>query len=145
GQAYKASDLSAFLDHSNLPQVASDYLAKLWDHIDGHTTDKQAVAGARKALPLLARHPLAIYASNVTINPDGTPNADVAMICDAGSDAAELQSELQSTTENNPHLHVVTQGSFVIVGVDDSAKKVDGPTLANQPGFVATMKSLQPS
>ena len=74
--AYQASDLGAFIDHSNLPDLARQYLPKLWDQLAGQSNgrgDKEALAALQKALPLLWRHPVVIYASKVTINDDGSP------------------------------------------------------------------------
>ena len=144
-KAFQASDLSAFLSHSNLSTVAGGYLTKLWDQLAQSSGDEGAVAGLKKSLPPLWHHPVAIYASNVTISPDGTPDANVALICDAGVDAAELKENLETAIKGEPHLHVVVQDSLVIVSLDHSPTAKDGQSLAEQPGFIGAMKSLQPS
>jgi hypothetical protein len=144
--AYQASDLSAFIDHSNLPQVAREYLPKLWDKIAGDSEDdKKSVAILQNTLPLLWRHPVAIYASHVTIGGDGTPDANVALICDAGTDAAELKSDLEILVKGNSNLHVAMDGSVVTVGVDKSGDVAAATTLAADPKFIATMQKLQSS
>ena len=155
GPAYQASDLSAFLDHSNLPALARDYVPQFWEQLSGHpkagaggaglVVDDPAMLWLQKSLPLLWRHPVAIYVSNVSSLPDGTPDGDVALLCDAGPDAAELQADLQELVKGNDHLHVVLRGTLVALGVNDSVKQPAASALASSPGFVAAMKSLQAS
>jgi hypothetical protein len=141
--AYQASSLSALVDHSNLPQLAGEYVPKLWEQLSGQAKDPQAVAALRKAMPILCRHPSAIYLSNVSVSPHGIPHADLAILCDAGGDAAALQLNLSQAVGRNDHLHVFVRDSIVTLGVDDSGSVAPSNSLADAPAFNSAMKSLQ--
>jgi hypothetical protein len=152
--AYRASDLSAFIEHSNLPELARQYVPKLWDQITGQSRDPQTVVTMQKILPLLWRHPVAMYASHVSVRADGAPDVDLALVCEAGGDAAQLQSDLESLVKDWENVHFTSSGSVVEVGAQVSTGPVrpDGvaaatkdATLASVPAFIATMKKLQAS
>ncbi len=143
--AYRDSDLAAFIDHSNLPDVARQYLPKLWSQLAGPGEHPQEADALKKVLPLLWHHGVAIYASNITIGADGTPDASVALICDAGTDAAELAADLGPLVKGNSQMHITTSDSLVIAGVNVPPDLPPGSTLADNATFIATMKKLQSS
>jgi hypothetical protein len=141
---YRDSNLGAFVDQSNLAELARQYLPGLWKKLAGDSDDnaRQAVAALQRALPVIWHHPVALYASHVTIQPDGTPQADVALVCDAGDDAGALKSDLEQAIAGNPQLHVAVRGSVVILGLNQSADAPLDSALAANPKFVATMHKL---
>jgi hypothetical protein len=140
-KSYSSSDMSAFFDHSNLPQVARDMLVKLLQKID----DKEFLDSAGKAMPLLWRHPVAIYASDFTIESDGTPHANLALICQAGADVMDLEADLAVLARHNPRLAVVIKDNFVELSLNQPVAAPVGSTLADNSTFVAAMQKLQPS
>lgn len=143
--AYQASNLQAFIDHSNLPQALGDSMPKLWERLSAEPQGKQVVDAIQKVGPLLWKHPVALYVCNLSIEADGTPNATAAVVCDAGADAADLQSALESSLQTASHVRVMTDGTIVTIKAEKSPGAPSADFLVTAPKFVDTMKSLQPS
>ncbi len=140
--AYAKSDLAAFVDHTNLQAVAGDVIPKLFAKMAEQSDDKQTADAFHATLPLLWKHPCALYVANVSIKDDGTPTGDAVLLCDPGNDSAELLKDFQ-TLVNAGHLAIVTRGSLIGIAAQQAASPEPTSFLASAPAFVAAMKPLQ--
>jgi type II secretory pathway pseudopilin PulG len=145
--AYQSSNLKTFIENSNLPQLARQYFPKWIDQLNQSSQDPQATAALQRILPLLWRHPVAVYLSNLSSSDDGTPDANLVLLCDAGPDAPQLQSDLKLLTHATPHLKVSLHDSLITLGLDRSAQTPpqSQATLATNPRFIATLQNLTTS
>ena len=67
-------------------------------------------------------------------------DVNIAMSCDAGVDAAELEADFQALIKNMPRARVVTHNAVVTLGLAKFADAELGSTLAGNPAFIAAMK-----
>jgi hypothetical protein len=143
---YEVSAMGDFIDHSNLPDIARQHVPKLWDQLSGTGANSKATAALQKVLPILWRHPVAIYGSRVTIDPNGMPHAAVGLVCDAGTDSAELAADIPAmwVGEGGPRVSVNGTTVTAILGEEPIVKHLAG-VLARDEHFIATMKKLQPA
>jgi hypothetical protein len=141
--AYSTSNLANFIDHSNLRSVAADLIPKLFGQLAGHTWNEQATHAFDGALPVLWKHPCAFYISNVRIKDDGTPAGDAALMCDPGSDSAQLLKQFQALKDSGYVTAVVTQGSLIGIATPNLATPPATSVMASSQAFLAAMKPLQ--
>ncbi len=92
--AYAASDMSAFVSHSNLPALAQQYLPQVWERLAGGPIDNKDIVHLQKIFPKLWQYPTAIYVAHLSIKSNGEPDGDDGLICDAGDDADQLAADL---------------------------------------------------
>ncbi len=110
GVGYAQSRLKTFLDASGFPQVVNETLPKLLDKMaekDHNAAMLREMLG--KFGPSLWRYPTAIYVGPVDGLNVGQPMPRIALLCKAGSHAAQLKKDI------NTFLDQVLTGSLVPV------------------------------
>ena len=110
GAGYAQSRLKAFLDASGFPQVVNETLPKLLDKMaekDHNAAMLREMLG--KFGPSLWRYPTAIYVGPVDGLNVGQPMPRIALLCKAGSHAAQLKKDITT------FLDQVLTGSLVPV------------------------------
>jgi len=98
---------------------------------------------AKALVPLMWRHPSALYFGGINLDNPQTPIVHLALICDAGDEAPELLKQLNIILSKTPPMPVAVKatlhGSFVALTVGQS----DGiDTLLDQPAGTAAAASL---
>ena len=141
---YAQSNFQAFIATSNLPQIAGQCLSRFWQQLDEKTGHADASDTLKKLVPLMLHHPMAAYVADLSLG-DQEPHGNAAVICDVGTDAAEIESDLKSLNKIDAAMRVTTRDSIITVTFDDSSSGLPAQTLMDKPEFVAAMKPLQVS
>jgi hypothetical protein len=99
GPKYAKSDLAAFLDNSNLPQMIGQLAGQGWEQATtmGNLPESPAL---KNAMTAMIRHPLAFYVGPIPSDDMGTPQLpQIALVCDAGADEAAIEKDVKAFVE----------------------------------------------
>ena len=97
GAGFEGSNLKAFLEASNVPQLMNDYFPKLLQKLAQQ--EPQVGMGMGFLSPVAGpmwRHPSAIYVGPVDLSNPGKPQPRLALLCQAGDEAAAMAQQLRT-------------------------------------------------
>jgi hypothetical protein len=144
GAGYDGSHLQALLDASQIRQFIFESFPKLVNHVA--TQDHDAAEIMQTVLDLgnaMMRHPTALYFGGMEMG-GPQPMPKIALLCDAGADAATLQQKindlLAKAGPDNPFKCTVA-GTTVVVSIAPLPEHPDNPLSANK-DFTAAMGQL---
>jgi Protein of unknown function (DUF3352) len=149
GPGYEQSNLKAFLDASNIPELINESLPRLFENLGHQDQDSEAflafVAAVGKPM---WKHPSAIYFGGVDLaNPD-MPLPKFAFLCQAGADAKEMVATFNGLLQKYgappiPHKVEESDGLVVITigNVDVSAAKKPPVPLSQRKEFQQALAS----
>jgi prepilin-type processing-associated H-X9-DG protein len=119
GAPYENSHLKAILDASDLPKVFSEFLPQLAQKIGERQPDVQEIMALVSTIgSSVGRHPCAFYFGGLDMSNPDMPMPRIAVLCDAGKDAAALQEQLNKAIAK-------AEGAPIPLAV-----KVNGPMVA---------------
>ncbi|HTW95044.1 MAG TPA: hypothetical protein VMD30_09640, partial [Tepidisphaeraceae bacterium] len=137
GPGYDQSHFKAFLDQSQVPQLIHKSFPALLQRVE--TAYPQSAVAID---PLLAvggpifNHPTAFYFGPCDVSNPNAPKFHVALLCDAGTDAANMAAKLTSVIAQIPpggpvQLTVNQFGTLVVLATYDFAEHPDHPLSAD--------------
>src|SRR5256714_9505141 len=150
GPAYEGSHLKGVIDASDFPKLFNEFFPRLAQRIGrdnpagGEFASLAAGVGAR-----LWRPPSAFYWGGMDFTDPRHPMPRIAILCDAGDEAAALTKDLQTAIDRAGKtptpMKIVNDGTLVVVtigtGVTAPAGKNGGNLLADA-GFKSVMAQL---
>ena len=150
GPSYDRSHLKAVLDASDFPKLFTDFLPRLSQRLgqenatSGEAASMIAAIGAR-----FWRHPSAFYFGGLDYTNPRDPQPRIAILCDAGDEAAALTKDLQTAidhagkTPTPVRLSVEGQLVVITVGTAVPVPIVKGrPSLQGDATFIDVMGQL---
>ena len=150
GQSYDQSHLKAVLDASDLPKLFTEFFPRLSQRLgqqnaaSGEAASMAAAIGAR-----FWRHPSAFYFGGLDYTNPRDPQPRIAILCDAGDEAAALTKDLQTAidhagkTPTPVRLSVEGQLVVITVGTAVPVPIVKGrPSLQGDATFTDVMGQL---
>ena len=146
GPGYEGSHLQAFLDQSKLPTVLHQSFPALLQRVESAYPQASVVIDSVMAIggPLF-NHPSALYLGPTDVSMPGAPKVRVALLCDAGADAANMATKLNQLISQIPpgpvQVTVNQFGTLVVVSTYEFAEHPDNPLSADAE-FVAAMKQV---
>jgi hypothetical protein len=149
GPAYANSDLAAFLDNSNIPQLVQGLVGQGWEQVTEKADNKETAAAVRRALTTAGKHPCAFYVDdlkNEKTEHSVSATAEVALVCDAGPDAEQLRADLQTFVQGQSlaKLNVWADGPIVTISTRKTPMPPPnaGAVLSVSPKFQTAVKPL---
>ena len=96
GPGYDGSHLKAMLEAGQVPQFINEVVPKLFERAAQEDQDAAKAADVGKAVLLpMWRHPTALYVGPVDMTNPRQPMPRVAILCDAGEEAADMRRQLE--------------------------------------------------
>ncbi len=144
GPKYAKSDMAAFLDNSNLPQMVGQLVGQGWEQATtmGNMPESPAL---KNAMTAMIRHPLAFYVGPVGSDDIGTPQLpQIALLCDAGADEAAIAKDVKAFVDGQSGAVVMTVDGSIITISSKPLEPMNGLTLAASPRFITATKTLLP-
>ena len=151
---YDSSHLKNVIAASDLPRMFDEFVPQLIKRVARE--DQQAAEVLRQVVAIgapLWKHPTAIYFGGVDFSaPQPAPH--MAILCDAGADAADLSDRITKLMENAPKDQgptpvVKTYGTLVVfafgtpAAVDADFAQAPAKNVANSPKFLKALSQVQ--
>lgn len=142
--SYQDSHLRKVVEASNIRQVFEDFIPNVLNKLAADDQNvAEAVVIAKALVPMMWRHPSALYFGGVKLDDPQGPVIHLALICDAGDEAPELLKQVNIILSKTPPapvaINAVQHGSFVVVTLGQSQEISD---LLDQPAEAAVSNSL---
>src|SRR5579862_4278216 len=140
GPQYDQSHLKQFVDSSQIQQFIATNFPQWFASIArlGQGND-QLISATTEVAKVLWKHP-AVFC--ICLKPNATHADTVGLICDAGSDADDLQSKISDliTLGNNKSIHLAIAGNILTLSLVGDLSQIDPQkSLATDPEFVSAM------
>lgn len=148
GPGFEASHLKALLDSGEVGRIVDEVLPRALERFaENEPVEAQQVRMITTMLTPLWRHPTALYVGPVDMANPGQPMPRVALICDAGEEAASLQQKLQQLVkqqgQNVPFPIAVRKTGNVVALVAGKAPELDAVLAGKGKGkTIRSVKSL---
>lgn len=141
---YDQSHLAAVVNATNLPQLIDEHLPQFWQQVAGGGARPQQSATMKKLAELYWRYPVAFCIQPMKKPVARRSEPGVALLCDAGADAAALLQALRSMPPNamGPGTRITQSGTVVTIC---SAAATTTGGLATDTSFIAALSNAQSS
>jgi prepilin-type processing-associated H-X9-DG protein len=153
GAAYAQSHLKAVLDASGAGKLLSVTLPQLVQRASGQNAEARDLATSLGGIARrMASHPCAIYFGGADFTNPNKPQPRLALLCDAGPDAAVMARDLQSAIDKlgdqgAPVRAVATPDNLLVLSVGPARVPVaaNTATLGGSATFNDVMAQVHPS
>jgi prepilin-type processing-associated H-X9-DG protein len=146
--SYDESHLKAVIENSKFRELFTDLLPQIIQKV-GSPHELADLLGMQEIGAELWRHPTAFYFAGIDMSNPSQPMPKLAIVCQAGNDAAVMQQDIMNliAKAGHPPINVFVEKDMLIVAVGyyqvADTMTTAATSLQQAPPFAAAMKQVQ--